>query len=151
MLCCITPESKEHIVIAFLTVLHVLIAILLVIAILMQAGKGGGLAEGFNSAENLLGAQTNVVMIKVTTVLTALFFATSLTLAFLNSKKDRSLMVNMTPPAKSRAVSVDDIFKQQPTETITINAMEAAPAEPAPAAPSSAGTVPAAVTNSVSN
>ena len=120
--------------IAFLTVLHVIFCLLLVTSILMQAGKGGGLAEGFSSAENLLGAQTNVVMIKVTTVLAILFLTTSLTLALLNSKKDRSLMMNMARQGKAKAVSVDDLFKQKPVETITINAAGPVPDETAPLA-----------------
>jgi preprotein translocase subunit SecG len=130
-------------VIAFLTVLHVIIALLLVTSILMQAGKGGGLAEGFSSAENLLGAQTNTVMIKVTTVLTALFFMTSVTLAILNSKQGSSLMTRLPSQTKSKKVDVDELFKQKPTETITINAAEPMPAEEVPAA--------SAVTNSVAN
>jgi preprotein translocase subunit SecG len=128
-------------VIAFLTFLHVVIALLLVTSILMQSGKGGGLAEGFSSAENLLGAQTNVVMIRVTTGLAALFFATSLTLALLNSKQDSSLMMRV-PSAKSKKINVDQLFKEKPVETITINA-----AEPVPAAPASA--TPAVSTNSL--
>ena len=130
--------------IAFLTVLHVVFAILLIVSILMQAGKGGGLAEGFSSAENLLGAQTNVVMIKVTTVLAILFFALSLTLAFLNSRNDRSLMMRVTPPAKSKAVAVDELFKKEPAETITIDASGQVPADEVPQAP-------VAVTNSMGN
>ena len=130
--------------IPFLTFLHVIIALLLVTSILMQAGKGGGLAEGFSSAENLLGAQTNVVMIKVTTVLAFLFLVSSLTLALLNAKTSKSLMMNMARQGKAKTVSVDDLFKQKPAETITINAAAPGPAETAPSAP-------VAVTNSVAN
>ena len=127
--------------IAFLTVLHVIVALLLITSILMQAGKGGGLAEGFSSAENLLGAQTNVVMIKVTTVLAILFLATSLSLALLHAKTSKSLMMNMARQGKTKTVNVDDLFKQKPAETITINAAAPVPEE-------SASSTPEAVTNS---
>jgi preprotein translocase subunit SecG len=110
----------------------------------MQAGKGGGLAEGFSSAENLMGAQTNVVMVKVTTVLAILFLTTSLTLALLNAKTSKSLMMNASRQGKTKAVTVDDLFKQKPSETITINAAAPEPAETAPV-------TPVAVTNSLAN
>src|SRR5258708_27382616 len=41
----------------FIIVVHVLVCILLVITILMQAGRGGGLAESFASAESMFGTQ----------------------------------------------------------------------------------------------
>jgi len=110
-------------VITFLTVIHVIVAILMVISILMQAGKGGGLAEGFNSAESLLGAQTNVVMIRITAVLGIIFFATSVSLAVLTAKQQGSLMGRMRPQAhKAKTVDVDKLFDQAPSQTITLNA-----------------------------
>lgn len=128
--------------IGFLTFLHVIIALLLVTSILMQAGKGGGLAEGFSSAENLLGAQTNAFMVKVTTVLAILFLTSSLTLALLNAKTNTSLMLSRSRLGKSKTVSVDDLFKQKPSQTITINAVAPEKAETAPSTPE-------AVTNSM--
>ena len=44
----------------FILVIHVIVCILLVISILMQAGRGGGLTETFQSAESMFGTQTNV-------------------------------------------------------------------------------------------
>lgn len=108
--------------ITFLTVIHVITCALLVTTILMQAGKGGGLAEGFNSAENLLGAQTNVVMVKVTAVLGVVFLVTSLGLAILNAKKERSLMSRIPERAVTKRVDVDKLFDQAPSQTITLNA-----------------------------
>ena len=114
----------------FLFVLHVIIAVLLVITILMQSGKGGGLAEGFSSAENLLGTQTNKVMVKVTAVLVALFLGLAIVLAFISSKKERSLMAR---PDKRQAVTVnvEDLFNKKPSETIVINAAGKTPDQPA--------------------
>ena len=78
----------------FILVLHIIICVLLVITILMQAGRGGGLAESFSSAESMFGTQTNKFMVRVSTVLASLFVITSLVLAFYSSKKDKSLMAN---------------------------------------------------------
>ena len=78
----------------FILVIHVIVCILLVIAILMQAGRGGGLTETFQSAESMFGTQTNVFMVRFTTILAAIFLSTSLILAFNSSKGDKSLMAN---------------------------------------------------------
>jgi preprotein translocase subunit SecG len=108
--------------VVFFLVLHVIVSILLVITILMQSGKGGGLAEGFSSAENLLGAQTNTVMVKITGVLTALFLGLSLLLAVLSSQKDRSLIEALPDVKTKTVVNIDQLFNQEPSQTIQINA-----------------------------
>ena len=62
----------------FILVIHVIVCVLLVISILMQAGRGGGLTETFQSAESMFGTQTNVFMVRLTTILAAIFLSTSL-------------------------------------------------------------------------
>lgn len=74
------------------TVLHALICIFLIVIILMQSGRRGGLTESMAAAESLFGAQTNVFMVKATTIFAALFLVTCLSLAFLSSKQNQSLM-----------------------------------------------------------
>jgi len=78
----------------FILVIHVIVCVLLVITILMQAGRGGGLTETFQSAESMFGTQTNVFMVRLTTILAVIFLSTSLFLAFNSSKVDQSLMAN---------------------------------------------------------
>jgi preprotein translocase subunit SecG len=78
----------------FILVIHVIVCVLLVITILMQAGRGGGLTETFQSAESMFGTQTNVFMVRLTTILAVIFLSTSLILAFNSSKVDKSLMAN---------------------------------------------------------
>ena len=111
--------------ISFVTVIHVITCILLVITVLMQAGKGGGLAQGFDSAENLLGAQTNMFMVKVTTTLCVIFLCTCIGLALMTSKKERSLLADMPDkPRTAQTVNVEKLFDQEPAQTIVINAAE---------------------------
>ena len=91
----------------FILVIHVIVCVLLVIAILMQAGRGGGLTETFQSAESMFGTQTNVFMVRLTTVLSVIFLGTALILAFNSSKIDQSLMANkglLSTAAKHAAV-----------------------------------------------
>ena len=78
----------------FILVIHVIVCVLLVISILMQAGRGGGLTETFQSAESMFGTQTNVFMVRLTTILAVIFLSTSLLLAFHSSKGNQSLMAN---------------------------------------------------------
>src|ERR1700689_2349105 len=78
----------------FILVIHVIVCVLLVITILMQAGRGGGLTETFQSAESMFGTQTNAFMVRFTTILAVIFLSTSLILAFNSSKGNKSLMAN---------------------------------------------------------
>ena len=101
----------------FVLFLHVTVCVLLVISILMQAGRGGGLAESFASAESMFGTQTNAFMVRVSTVLALIFLVTSLVLAFNASKKERSLMTNdrilpKVQETKQLAVTVTPVTKQ---------------------------------------
>ena len=78
----------------------------------MQAGRGGGLTETFQSAESMFGTQTNVFMVRFTTILAVIFLSTSLTLALNSSKGDKSLMANKkllaTVPMPSAAAKSKD-------------------------------------------
>jgi protein translocase SecG subunit len=93
--------SNKGVSVGFLSFLHIIIAVLLITAILMQAGRGGGLAEGFSSAESLLGPQTNKFMVKVTAVMAALFLGLAIVLAVLNARKEHSLMTDL-PDARHK-------------------------------------------------
>lgn len=76
----------------FITVLHAIVCILLIVIILMQTGRRGGLTESMIAAESLFGAQTNAFMVKATTIFATIFLVTCLSLAFLSSKQSQSLM-----------------------------------------------------------
>ncbi len=80
--------------IPFITVLHALVCLLLIVIILMQTGRRGGLTESMIAAESLFGAQTNAFMVKATTIFATIFLVTCLSLAFLSSKQNQSLMSN---------------------------------------------------------
>ncbi len=71
---------------------HSVACILLITVILMQAGRKGGLTDGFASAESMFGAKTNAFMVRTTIVMLAVFMVTSLSLAYVTAKKDRSIM-----------------------------------------------------------
>ncbi len=80
-----------------LITIHVIVCSLLVILILIQRGRGGGLAESFSDVESMFGTKTNTFLTRTTTVLSVLFFITCLSLAVLSVKQSRSLMKNAKP------------------------------------------------------
>ncbi len=74
----------------FLIILHVLVSLILVVIVLLQAGKGGGLASAFGGSggtDAVFGGRGAATFLsKMTTVLGIVFFVTSLTLAVSSSK-----------------------------------------------------------------
>ena len=135
----------------FVLFLHLIVTVLLVIVVLMQSGRGGGLTETFASAESMFGAKTSEVLVKATYILGSLFLILCLSLAILSTRKEQSLMANKmnvplpkgtkfplsTPmPAEPRsleapvseapAAAPQNIDMPQPAQAT------AAPAEPAP-------------------
>ncbi len=69
--------------VVFLLILHITVTILLVISVLLQESKGGGLSGVFGGGgQSVFGGQgANEFMTKVTSVLAILFMLTSLLLA----------------------------------------------------------------------
>jgi len=72
--------------------IHIIVCTLLIIIILIQRGRGGGLAESFSDVETMFGTKTNAFLTRTTTVLSILFFITCLSLAVLSVRQSRSLM-----------------------------------------------------------
>jgi preprotein translocase subunit SecG len=76
-----------------LTVVHVIACLFLMLVVLIQPGKSGGLgAFGGASAQQVFGGRGAGNFLTKTTWATAtIFFATSMTLAYLSSSDDESL------------------------------------------------------------
>lgn len=79
---------------AFLITIHVIACLVLVVVILLQAGRGGGLSEtfGMGSTSTIFGTSASKFLQKMTTVCAAVFLITSLSLTVLSSHKSKSLM-----------------------------------------------------------
>jgi preprotein translocase subunit SecG len=92
-----------------LVVFHVVVALTIVIAVLLQSGKGGGLGAGFGGggANTLFGASGGGnFFTRLTTVLAVLFMATSLGLTVYKSRQMKSSLFDsgaapVTAPATS--------------------------------------------------
>ena len=85
--------------------IHVTICTLLIIIILIQAGRGGGLVEGFSGVESMFGPKTSTFLTRATSILSTLFFITCIALALLSVRQSRSLMsgVKTAEPAAAAA------------------------------------------------
>jgi preprotein translocase subunit SecG len=87
--------------ITLVTILHVLVCVFLILVILLQAGKGGGMGAAFGGA----GAQTvfggrgaQTLLGKVTSISAAIFMITSVTLAY-NASRSGSVVRRAAAPA----------------------------------------------------
>lgn len=103
-------------------ILHVIVSIFLILVILLQAGKGGGVGAAFGGAGSQTvfggrGAQT--FLGKITAAAAGIFFLTSLTLSYASGTSARSVVEGETAPVVDAAKPAD-------------------PAAPAPAAPAAA-------------
>ncbi len=76
----------------FVFIVHVIVSLLLVIVILIQRGRGGGLVEALSGAESLFGTKTSNFLVRSTTILAIVFFVTSTSLAFFSKQRERSLL-----------------------------------------------------------
>ena len=72
--------------------IHVAVCILLIVIVLIQQGKGGGLIDSLSSAESIFGTKTNTFLVKSTSVFAVIFFITCLSLAFFSIQKSKSLI-----------------------------------------------------------
>ena len=80
----------------FLLIIHVIVCIVLILVVLLQAGRGGGFSDmlGGGQPQSLFGTQTNAFMVKATEVCAVLFVVTSLSLAILSTQRGKSLVAN---------------------------------------------------------
>ena len=118
----------------FFMFLHAVVSVLLLVIILMQSGRGGGLTESFASAESMFGAKTNEFMIKATTVFASLFLVTCLGLAIVSSQKGKSLMSSKVASQAPVTQEADAVLEE--IDTIIVGDETTAEVTPAELEPS---------------
>jgi preprotein translocase subunit SecG len=89
--------------ITFLTVIHICTIIFLVIAVLLQSGKGAEISATFGgSSQTVFGSSGGANFFqKLTYSLAFIFMCTSLTLTILPSRIKKSVFEGYTPPASA--------------------------------------------------
>jgi preprotein translocase subunit SecG len=118
-----------------LLALHVLICIGLIAVVLLQSGKGGGLAGGAfgGTAQTVFGGRgATDFMTRATMVLGGAFFITSLVLALLSSNPGRAGRSLIQEQARRAPAAAPQVPGSAPGQTPQ-NPGGSAPAQPPPA------------------
>lgn len=134
-----------------LTVLHLFLALGLIGLVLIQHGRGAdaGAAFGSGASATVFGAQgSGSFLTRATAILAALFFVTSLALAYFAAKvsEERGLMEGVTAPVLPEAVpealsEVPAVANDESSVESSVPALSVAPDE-APSDASGQGAVP---------
>ena len=83
--------------------LYILVCFLLVVVILMQSGRGGGLVESFSATDTLFGGKTNIYMVRITIVLGSLFLLFALGLNYFVAQKSKSVVDRLFRKSRVKA------------------------------------------------
>ena len=78
-----------------IVVIHILVSVVLIALVLVQTGRGTGIAAVFGAggmSQSLFGIRTGTFLTRLTTVLAIIFMLTSLSLAMLSSRSGKSLV-----------------------------------------------------------
>jgi len=104
------------ILVILITVLHIIVCIALILIVLLQAGKGGDIANAFGggSSQTVFGSKTGTMLTKLTTAAAIIFMLTSLLFGCDN-------------------LTVSSISKKAGKEQVTAPAQAPASQAPAPA------------------
>ena len=89
-----------------LTILHIIVAFVMVGVILLQSGKGAEIGAAFGgSSQTVFGARgASTMLSKLTAIAATIFMVTSLTLAILSKQKNYSSTIGLDkPPASAPA------------------------------------------------
>jgi preprotein translocase subunit SecG len=104
---------------ALITIIHVVVCMILVVAVLMQSGKAADLAGAFGGvgSATAFGARgTQTILSKVTTVCAILFMFTSLGLWVLSGKEAKSAVSGVkTQPGQTEANTKNEPAKKPQT------------------------------------
>ena len=113
-----------------ITILHVVVCIVLILTVLLQAGKGANMGAVFGgSSQTIFGSSgPGTFLGKMTTIVAIIFMLTSFSLSYTASRKGSSLMEGARPTTKQTA----PVPNQAPAMPV------APPVAPAPVAPQTA-------------
>jgi len=117
-----------------ITIVHVIACVVLILVVLLQAGKGANMGAVFGgSSQTVFGSSgPGTFLGKMTTAVAVIFMLTSLSLSYSVSRKGSSLMEGAAKPVAEKTVPA-------PTAGVPPAAAPAAtPASPTPAAPQTA-------------
>jgi preprotein translocase subunit SecG len=123
-----------------ITIVHVTVCIVLILVVLLQAGKGANMGAVFGgSSQTIFGSSgPGTFLGKMTTIVAIVFMLTSFSLSYTASRKGSSLMEGARPPVQTTTPAAPAGQPAAPLASPAVPAPAAAPAAPAPAAPQTA-------------
>jgi len=142
-----------QLLINFLLAIYVLVALLMLLVILMQRPRSEGLGAAFGGGvtENIFGAQTTNVLVKITAWLAGIFFALTFGLSILYAHKTsgdsalrRELLRQQTAPAGATSPAASAMPAASASSAAlspNASASPAGSAKPAVSAPAAAASV----------
>jgi len=112
---------------SILIVIHVIISLFLIAVILLQAGRGSGLADSFGGSQmqNLFGTKSVTVLTRLTAICAIGFIVTCLSLAYISSHRTRSILDSVRVP-QPQAAPVTQAPAPSPVPTAPVQAQEPA-------------------------
>jgi len=116
----------------FILAVHVLLAFMIVVLVLLQRGKGAEAGAGFGSGASgtVFGARgTSTLFSRLTAVFAALFFVTSLTLAYVGVRPSNEPTTELEREAQAPANAVAPA--SAPATSVTPSSVPALPTQPA--------------------
>ncbi len=120
--------------ITFLTAVHVLACFGLIVLVLMQDSKGGGMFSGQSSSNSVLGATGGATLSNnLTKIVSVILAITCLSLAVLMAKSQKSVVdtgVMATTPVAAPAVTPPPATPAETSKATTVPAATPAPTEP---------------------
>jgi len=86
---------------AVIITIHVIASIFLILVILLQAGRGGGLADSFGGSQmqSMFGTKSANVLSRLTAICAVAFIITCLSLAIISSRRSKSVIDKVNMPA----------------------------------------------------
>jgi preprotein translocase subunit SecG len=132
-------------IITLLDILHISVCLFLMLVVLLQQGKGGGMGAAFGggASQQVFGGRgAGNLLTRATAVCAGLFMLTSVSLAYFSSSGDRALKARIVQDQRqgnaSEGTRVKATKKAPPADAPKPDSVPApAPAAPQPAAPAS--------------
>ncbi len=89
----------------FITIVHVMVSVILILVVLLQAGKGANMGAAFGgSSQTVFGSGgAGTFLGKLTTIVAAVFMVTSLTLSYFSVSRGSSIMNTVSRPVAKKA------------------------------------------------
>jgi len=122
-----------------LTILHIIVAFVMVGVILLQSGKGAEIGAAFGgSSQTVFGARgASTMLSRVTAITATIFMVTSLTLAIMSKQRNYASTLGLDKPAPTQTAPAASPAAPEPAkdEHGAHDQNTPAPASPAPTKP----------------